>query len=103
MRSKLSVVALAVSLLATAATSAFAAQGWLGVTTQSIDADQRRDLDLSRDGLFVSSVSSGSPADRAGLERGDVILSYDGRAVSEPDELRRLVRNTQPGANDTPY
>lgn len=101
MRSKLSVVVLALSLLATAATSAFAAQGWLGVTTQSIDSEQRRDLDLTRDGLFVSSVSSGSPADRAGLERGDVILSYDGRAVSEPDELRRLVRNTPPGETAT--
>lgn len=101
MRSKLSVVVLALSLLATAATSAFAAQGWLGVTTQSIDSEQRRDLDLTRDGLFVSSVSSGSPADRAGVERGDVILSYDGRAVSEPDELRRLVRNTPPGETAT--
>lgn len=101
MRSKMSVVALALSLLATAATSAFAAQGWLGVTTQSIDSDQRRDLDLTRDGLFVSSVSSGSPADRAGLERGDVILSFGGRSVSEPDELRRLVRNTEPGETAT--
>lgn len=101
MRSKMSVVVLALSLLATAATSAFAAQGWLGVTTQSIDSDQRRDLDLTRDGLFVSSVSSGSPADRAGLERGDVILSYGGRSVSDPDELRRLVRNTEPGETAT--
>jgi hypothetical protein len=95
MRSKLSMVVLALSLLATAATSAFAAQGWLGVTTQSTDSDS------PREGLFVSSVSSGSPADRAGLERGDIILSWDGRSVTEPDELRRLVRNTQPGERAT--
>lgn len=97
MRSKMSVVVLAVSLLVTAATSALAAQGWLGVTTQSTDADQRRDLDLTRDGLLVNSVSEDSPADRAGLRKGDVILSYDGRSVSEPNDLRSLVRNTEPG------
>ncbi len=98
MRSKMSVLALAVMLVAAAATSALAAgQGWLGVTTQSIDADQRRELNLTLDGLLVTSVSAGSPVDKAGLEKGDVILSYNSRSVTEPEELRRLVRDTAPG------
>ena len=56
MRSKMSVVMLALSLVAIAATSALAAQGWLGVTTQPTDADLRRSLDLTRDGLLVNDV-----------------------------------------------
>ena len=97
MRSKLSVALLAVSLAATVATTAFAAQGWLGVTTQSTDSDLRRSLDLTRDGLLVNRVSADSPADRAGLQRGDVILSYNSRSVTDPDDLRQLVRDTEPG------
>ena len=100
MRSQLSVALLAVSLATAAATTTFAAgQGWLGVTTQATDADLRRSLDLTRDGLLVNRVSADSPAARAGLKRGDVILSYNSRSVSEPDELRSLVRDTEPGRN----
>ena len=101
MRSKMSVVVLALSLVATAATSARAAQGYLGVTTQSTDADLRQSLDLARDGLLVNDVSRDSPADRAGIERGDVILSFNSRSVTEPSDLRQLVRDTEPGRTVT--
>ncbi len=98
MRSKMSQVLLAASLLAVTVAPAFAAgQGWLGVTTQSTDEDLRRGLDLTRDGLLVNRVSADSPADRAGLEKGDVILTYNSRAVTEPEVLRQLVRDTEPG------
>jgi serine protease Do len=39
------------------------------------------------DGLLVRAVESGSPADRAGVARGDVIIAIDGAAVSDPDPL----------------
>jgi putative serine protease PepD len=38
-------------------------------------------------GLFVTTVSAGSPADQAGLRRGDIVTKIDGRAVSGPDAL----------------
>lgn len=101
MRSKMSVVVLALSLVATAATSALAAQGYLGVTTQSTDSDLKRSLDLTRDGLLVNDVSRDSPADRAGLERGDVILTFNSRSVTEPSDLRQMVRDTEPGRTVT--
>jgi membrane-associated protease RseP (regulator of RpoE activity) len=97
----MSVVVLALSLVATAATSALAAQGYLGVTTQSTDSDLKRSLDLTRDGLLVNDVSSDSPADRAGLERGDVILTFNSRSVTEPSDLRQMVRDTEPGRTVT--
>lgn len=71
--------------------------GYLGVTTQSTNDDLRRGLDLTRDGLLVNQVSKNSPADRAGLRKGDVILSYNSRTVTEPEDLRQLVRDTAPG------
>ena len=88
----------AAALLTFAALPALAAgRGWLGVTTQATDSDLRRGLDLDRDGLLVTQVEDGSPADKAGLRKGDVILSYNSRTVTEPSDLRSLVRNTEPG------
>ncbi len=98
MRSKLPLWLLTASLLAVSATPALAAgQGWLGVTTQATDEDLRRGLDLTRDGLLVNRVSADSPADQAGLKKGDVILTYNSRAVADPEDLRQLVRDTEPG------
>ena len=98
MRPKLARWWVAATLLALTAVSALAAgRGYLGVTTQAIDEDLRRGLDLTRNGLLVNQVSVDSPADRAGLRKGDVILSYEGRSVTDPEALRTLVRDTTPG------
>jgi len=98
MRSKLARWLPAALLLAVVASPVLAAgRGWLGVTTQSTDDDMRRGLDLMRDGLLVNQVTNDSPADRAGLRKGDVILTFNGRSVTEPEGLRRLVRATEPG------
>jgi S1-C subfamily serine protease len=90
----------AAMLLTLAAGPALAAgRGWLGVTTQSTDEDLRRGLDLTRDGLLVNQVSEDSPAERAGLKKGDVILTFNSRTVTRPEDLRQLVRDTEPGRN----
>lgn len=100
MRSKMARWLVAAMLLALTAVPALAAgRGWLGVTTQSTDEDLRRGLDLTRDGLLVNQVSEASPADRAGLRKGDVILTYNSRTVTEPEDLRQLVRDTEPGSS----
>ena len=97
MRSPWSTWFLAAALAAVSATSALAAPGWLGVSTQSTDADLRSGLDLARDGLLVNRVFEDSPAEKAGLRKGDVILRFNGRAVIEPEDLRDLVRDAGSG------
>jgi membrane-associated protease RseP (regulator of RpoE activity) len=103
MRSKLARWLAAASLLVLVTTPALAAsasktgKGWLGVSTQPTDADLKQGLDLTQDGLLVNQVTLDSPADRAGLKKGDVILTYNSRSVKTPEQLRDLVRNTAPG------
>lgn len=50
-----------------------------------------------RDGAVVSSVIPDSPADEAGLQRGDEIVAINGREVQSPQEVTRLVSSMQPG------
>ncbi|HTM56775.1 MAG TPA: PDZ domain-containing protein, partial [Candidatus Udaeobacter sp.] len=72
-------------------------RGWLGVSTQTLDGDLREGLDYKGDGVLVNSVMDGSPAERAGLHQGDVIIQFDGRDVDSPERLRELVRGTHSG------
>ena len=48
-------------------------------------------------GLAVAQVESGTPADKAGLEPGDVILQVDGKPVTTADALRKYIASKKPG------
>ncbi len=97
MRSMMFRGALALALILGSFTTAFAVTGWLGINTQSTDADLRQGLDLTRDGLIVNMVAPGSPAAKAGFKKWDVLLSLDSQAVTDPYELRDRVRAMEPG------
>jgi serine protease Do len=49
----------------------------------------------------VTTVERGSPADKAGIKVGDVILQYNGKSIDDPNELPRLVAKTKPGERAT--
>jgi len=73
-------------------------RGWLGVGIQAVNEDLQEAFDLpDRRGALVSQVSEGSPADDAGLQRGDVIIRFDGKVVEEMRELPGLVSVTPIG------
>ncbi len=72
--------------------------GWLGVYIQNIDKDLMESEDLpSTDGVLVTEVIKDSPAEKAGLERGDVILLYDDKDISSVNQLTRMIERTDPG------
>jgi len=74
-------------------------RGQLGVTVQGVTSDMAASLGLKEvKGALVSSVLKGSPANRAGVQRGDVIVSLDGAPVSDGNTLRNRVASTKPGS-----
>lgn len=74
-------------------------RGKLGVTIQGINQALAESFDLPRtEGALVSQIEDGSPADRAGLESGDVILALDGEPVTVADELPARIATMKPGS-----
>jgi Do/DeqQ family serine protease len=74
-------------------------RGMLGVTIQSVDADLASSLNLpAARGAIVTSVQSGGPAERAGLQRGDVITAINKQPVLDNNSLRNLVASLPPGS-----
>jgi serine protease Do len=70
-------------------------RGWLGVTVQALNKELAESFDLdTTHGALVNEVIEGSPADKAGLKRGDIIVEYDGKQVDELNDLPRLVAAT---------
>src|ERR1700740_3143102 len=73
-------------------------RGHLGVAIQSVDADMAKAFGLPQGGgALVSDVTPGSPAAKAGIERGDIILALDGKPISGPDDLSVNISETSPG------
>lgn len=70
-------------------------RGWLGVHIQTVSEEIAEGLGLSEAyGALVSDVIEGSPAEKAGLQSGDVIIEFDDERVDEMRDLPRLVANT---------
>src|SRR5690349_21572943 len=75
-------------------------RGMLGVTVQSVDADLAASLSLpAARGAIVTSVQNGSPAEKAGLKRGDVITAINKHPVVDNNTLRNIVASQQPGSS----
>jgi serine protease Do len=74
-------------------------RGRIGVGIQNVNKDLADSLGLARaQGAAVSNVEDGSPAAKAGLEVGDVILKIDGRPVEGSADLSRTIRGLKPGS-----
>lgn len=73
-------------------------RGWLGVVIQPITPQLAKQFGLKGEkGALIGDVVEDGPAEKAGIQRGDVIIEYDGKEISEPTALRNMVANTQPG------
>jgi serine protease Do len=78
----------------------YVVRSWLGVYIQPVEDKVARALDLSnRDGALVSDIVEDSPAEKAGLKTGDVIIEFNGEKISDPSHLKNIVSSTAPGDN----
>ena len=77
-------------------------RGRIGVGITSVNRDLAESLGLSKtEGAAVGTVEEGSPAAKAGLEPGDIILKLDGKPVEGSAELSRKIRGLKPGTKIT--
>ncbi|HEU0290558.1 MAG TPA: DegQ family serine endoprotease [Burkholderiales bacterium] len=74
-------------------------RGRIGVVIQPVTKELADGFGLPKaQGALVNSVEKGGPADKAGVEAGDVILRFDGKPVNSSEDLPRIVGATKPGS-----
>jgi serine protease Do len=77
-------------------------RGRLGISIQPVTSDIATNLGLKEvRGVLVNAVTPGSPADRAGLKTGDVIVALNGQSTNNPNELRNRIASAAPGTQVT--
>ncbi|MEY4363790.1 MAG: hypothetical protein RLZZ24_1142 [Pseudomonadota bacterium] len=77
-------------------------RGRIGVQIDQVSKDVAESLGLTKtQGALIRGVEVGSPAEKAGLEAGDIILRLDGKSIDKSTDLPRLVGNTKPGTKIT--
>ncbi|TEB05854.1 putative periplasmic serine endoprotease DegP-like precursor [Pelotomaculum schinkii] len=77
-----------------------AVRPWIGVQVRSVDEDAIRSLGLDKaEGALVVGVISGSPADKAGLRQGDVIMEFNANKIGNADDLVAAIKACQVNAS----
>jgi serine protease DegQ len=75
-------------------------RGWFGIEPQDVDDEIARVLSLPRpEGVLIRSVLRGGPADRAGIQVGDVVLDVAGRATRDTPALLTRIAELPPGSS----
>lgn len=73
-------------------------RGWIGVTIQNVDPAMAKALGLPKaTGSLIGGIIPGEPADKAGLEAGDVVLKIDDKPIANSDEMRSTIAAHKPG------
>ena len=73
-------------------------RGWLGVSIQPLTPELAKSFGLKEPkGVLISDVVKDSPADKAGLVAGDVLMEFDGKKLEAPQDLQKIVAVTAPG------
>lgn len=74
-------------------------RGWLGITIQNFTPELAREFGLNKStGALVTEILKGSPAEKAGIKRGDIITEVDGKAVKNVETLRNIIAQSKVGS-----
>ena len=77
-------------------------RGRIGVQIDQVTKDVAESIGLGKpQGALVRGVESGSPAEKAGVEAGDIVVKFEGKAIDKFSDLPRMVGNTKPGSKAT--
>ena len=77
-------------------------RGRIGVQIESVSKEVAESIGLGKPvGALVRGVEAGSPAEKAGVEAGDIIIRFEGKTIEKSSDLPRLVGNTKPGTKST--
>jgi len=77
-------------------------RGRIGVQIESVTKEIAESIGLGKaQGALINRIEPGAPADKAGLEAGDVIIKFDGKLIEKSADLPRFVGNTKPGTQST--
>lgn len=77
-------------------------RGRIGVQIAPVTKEVAESIGLAKaQGVLVRGVEEGSPAEKAGVEAGDIITRFDGKVIEKPADLPRAVGNTKPGSRVT--
>jgi serine protease Do len=73
-------------------------RGWLGVSIQSLTPELAKQFGLTDEkGLLVGDIVENGPADKAGLQRGDIIFEIQGKKIEDPNQIRNMIAGIDPG------
>jgi serine protease Do len=84
-------ISLAKGVITQLASAGHVERGWLGVTIQRVTPALARSLSVPAQGALVADVKNDSPAAKAGIRSGDVIVAFNGRKVARSEDLPRAV------------
>ena len=75
-------------------------RGWIGIESQDITSEMVDSFGLSkRSGAMIAGVVRGGPAERAGIQPGDILVAVAGKKVADTSEMLKLVAQLEPGAS----
>jgi serine protease Do len=73
-------------------------RGWLGVSIQNLTPELAKQFELTDGkGVLVGDIVEDSPADKGGLQRGDIIVEVQGKKIDDPNQIRNMVAGIEPG------
>lgn len=73
-------------------------RGWLGVAIQDMNESLAEQFGVTAtEGILISDIQDGSPAKEAGFERGDILIEFDNKPMSDVNQLRHIVAQTEVG------
>src|SRR5579871_2341974 len=76
----------------------YVVRGWIGIVPEDLTDEQARPFGLVRGGVVVAQLYRGSPAQEAGLQPGDLLLSLDGKPVTTAQDALGRIATRKPGA-----